>query len=360
MDVINHSTINKLPATWVKQLGKLLHSSDPEIRSAVLNLIKTRIIAELNPDLNQIVQDPKTPTDFRLKALSARLMSNPNLSATEFEMVLKYLGPKNESPVRQKASSLLTQVKLNESQLFTLAKEQVATADVFLLPNLVNAYKGVNSEAVGKALIAALQTSNDRLSNLSVQDIQKLFDTYPQSVQELLKPLLAILKEKQATRLAELQKLESQLRIKGDVAAGRALFFGKATCFGCHAVGVNGADFGPDLSNIGEIRSRHDILEAIVYPSASYAREYETSKIATKNSSYIGIIKEQLPDLVIIATGPGSKVRVPRSEILSIEPQSVSMMPPGLDKQLSIGELSDLISFLESLPNGMGQVKSHE
>ena len=360
VDVINHSTINKLPATWVKQLGKLLHSSDPEIRSAVLNLIKTRIIAELNPDLNQIVQDPKTPTDFRLKALSARLMSNPNLSATEFEMVLKYLGPKNESPVRQKASSLLTQVKLNESQLFTLAKEQVATADVFLLPNLVNAYKGVNSEAVGKALIAALQTSNDRLSNLSVQDIQKLFDTYPQSVQELLKPLLAILKEKQATRLAELQKLESQLRIKGDVAAGRALFFGKATCFGCHAVGVNGADFGPDLSNIGEIRSRHDILEAIVYPSASYAREYETSKIATKNSSYIGIIKEQLPDLVIIATGPGSKVRVPRSEILSIEPQSVSMMPPGLDKQLSIGELSDLISFLESLPNGMGQVKSHE
>ena len=123
---------------------------------------------------------------------------------------------------------------------------------------------------------------------------------------------------------------------------------------------MNGADFGPDLSNIGEIRSRHDILEAIVYPSASYAREYETSKIATKNSSYIGIIKEQLPDLVIIATGPGSKVRVPRSEILSIEPQSVSMMPPGLDKQLSIGELSDLISFLESLPNGMGQVKSHE
>ena len=361
IDVINHSDVKKLPESWVKQLGKLLHSSDPEIRSAVLNLIKSRSISVLNHDLNQIVQDPKTPTDFRLKALSARLMSNPDLSATEFEMVLKYLGPKNESPVRQEASRLLTQVKLSESQLVTLAKEQVATADIFLLPDLVNAYKGGNSEAAGKALIAALQTSQDkdRLSNLSVTDMQKLFETYPQSVQTASVPLINILKEKQASRLEELEKLQSQLK-RGDVASGRALFFGKATCLGCHSVGGKGGNFGPDLSNIGEIRSRHDILEAIMYPSASFAREHETSKIVTKNNSYLGIIKEQLPDVVIIQTGPDSKVRVPRSEITSIEPESVSMMPPGLLKQLSIQEISNLVSYLESLPNGMGQIKSNE
>jgi len=97
-----------------------------------------------------------------------------------------------------------------------------------------------------------------------------------------------------------------------------------------------------------------------MYPSASFAREHETSKIVTKSSSYLGIIKEQLPDVVIIATGPDSKVRVPRSEITSIEPESVSMMPPGLLKQLSIQEISDLVSYLESLPNGMGQIKSKE
>ncbi|MDP4284155.1 MAG: HEAT repeat domain-containing protein [Bacteroidota bacterium] len=361
IDVINHSDVKKLPGSWVTQLGKLLHSSDYEIRSAILNLIKSRSISVLNHDLNQIVQDPKTPTDFRLKALSARLMSNPDLSAAEFEMVLKYLGPKNESPVRQEASRLLTQVKLNESQLVTLAQEQVATADIFLLPDLVNAYKGGNSEAAGKALITALQTSQDkdRLSNLSVTDMQKLFETYPRTVQVASASLINILKEKQESRLEELEKLQSQLK-RGDVVAGRGLFFGKATCLGCHSVGGKGGDFGPDLSNIGEIRSRHDILEAIMYPSASFAREHETSKIVTKSSSYLGIIKEQLPDVIIIATGPGSKVRVPRSEITSIEPESVSMMPPGLLKQLSIQEISDLVSFLESLPNGMGQIKSNE
>jgi hypothetical protein len=30
------------------------------------------------------------------------------------------------------------------------------------------------------------------------------------------------------------------------------------------------------------------------------------------------------------------------------------MMPPGLDKQLSKEELSDLMAYLSSLPDGMG------
>jgi hypothetical protein len=71
------------------------------------------------------------------------------------------------------------------------------------------------------------------------------------------------------------------------------------------------------------------------------------------------VIKEQLPDVLVIATGPGSTVRVPRSEIVTVEPETVSLMPPGLLKQLNMQEISDLVAYLESLPTGMGQIKSH-
>lgn len=359
MDVINNARVDKLPASWVEQLGSLLHSNDHEIRSEVLGLIKSRRIASLDKTLNQIVQDTKAPTDFRLKALSARLMSDPKLSTAEFQTILQYLNPENESPVRQEASRLLTQAALSETQLTTLANQQVSKADIFLLPDLVSAYKGGNSEAAGKALITALEKAKDRLDNLSVADMQKLFESYPPAVQTASVALINILKQKQASRLAALEKLQSQLT-RGDVAEGRQLFFGKATCFSCHAVGREGGDFGPDLSNIGEIRSRHDILEAILYPSASFAREHETSAIKTKGSTYIGIVKEQLPDVIIIATGPGSVVRVPRNEILSVEPETNSLMPPGLLTQLSMQEISDLIAYLESLPNGLGQIKNNK
>lgn len=359
IEIMNHAEVSKLPDSWVKQLGGLLRSDDHDVRSAVLNLIKSRRISSLNEELHRIVQDTKVSTDFRLKALSARLMSAPDLSDAEFEMILTYLEPGHESPIRQEASRLLAQAKLSESQLIALAGKHISTADVFLLPNLVNVYKDGKSEAAGKALITALQNAGDRLDNLAVTDMQKLFGTYPPSVQVASAPLIEILKGKQASRLEELEKLQAGLT-KGDVGDGRALFFGKATCFSCHAVGGKGGDFGPDLSNIGEIRSRHDILEAMLYPSASFAREYETSKIATKTTVYTGVIKEQLPDVIILSTGPGSVVQVPRSEIVSIEPESVSLMPPGLLKQLNNQEISDLLAYLESLPDGMGQVKSHE
>src|SRR5690606_7948756 len=95
-------------------------------------------------------------------------------------------------------------------------------------------------------------------------------------------------------------------------------FFGKGTCFTCHAVGKEGSDFGPDLTNIGEIRSTHDLLEAIVFPSVSFAREYETYEIRTSDKTFTGIIRQQFRDAVLIATGPGQEVRIPREDILSI------------------------------------------
>ena len=135
------------------------------------------------------------------------------------------------------------------------------------------------------------------------------------------------------------------------------MFFGKGTCFTCHSVGGKGGVFGPDLSNIGEIRSKHDILEAIVYPSASFARAYETYKVVTGTTTYTGVIAEQLADAVMVTVGPGPGLRVSWADITSIEPHNVSMMPPGLDQQLSKEELSDLMAFLEALPDPMKRLK---
>ncbi len=158
------------------------------------------------------------------------------------------------------------------------------------------------------------------------------------------------LRQQQKHRLERLQQLESQLT-EGDVGQGRELFFGdRVICSSCHAVGGEGGGFGPDLTNIGEIRSRHDLLEAIMYPSVSFAREYETYQIETRSSSYRGVIVEQTPEMVLLQTGQESEVRISREDIVSTQQGTTSMMPPGLDQALSTQELSDLMVFLESLP----------
>jgi putative heme-binding domain-containing protein len=253
------------------------------------------------------------------------------------------------------AAKILVQAELTDAQLVTLAREQVAQADVFLLPRLVEAFEGSTSAPVGTALVSALQTSTERLENLSEEDLRALFMKYPAPVQTAAEPVMAALRQRHQERVTRLQAVAATLG-KGDVAVGRRLFFGKALCSSCHAVAAEGGTFGPDLTNVGEIRARHDILEAILYPSASFAREYDTYRVKTKTNSYTGIIAEQLSEAIVLSVGPGGKIRIPRGDIVSIETLNVSMMPPGLDQQLTPAEMADLMAYLEALPDRLDRL----
>jgi len=62
----------------------------------------------------------------------------------------------------------------------------------------------------------------------------------------------------------------------GDVRRGQLIFNNpKFACISCHSVGYRGGHLGPDLTSVGTIRTERDLLESIVYPSASFVRSYE-------------------------------------------------------------------------------------
>lgn len=355
MDVITQAHVVSIPIVWVQSLVKLLENGDEEIKSRVLGLIESRRIKSLNGQLNQIIQQEFARPDFRLKALSSKLLSEPNLSDKEFNMLFSYLGKANELPIRQMSARIISNAKLTEAQLGKLAVEQLAKIDLYLLPSLLSAFKNNKSEQIGLALVAALIATPYRLDNVSEEDLKELFKSHSLKIKILADPLLVSLAERNAGRLSKLTNIEAQLT-RGDVASGAKIFFGKGACSSCHAVAGKGAIFGPDLTNIGQIRSNHDILEAILYPNASFAREYETTKITTKTATYVGVLKDQLSDAIIISTGPGLQVRIPRSEIILIEPISISMMPVGLGEQLTPVELSNLMAYLNTLPDGLGNL----
>ena len=75
---------------------------------------------------------------------------------------------------------------------------------------------------------------------------------------------------------------------------GRRLFFGeKVACSSCHTIGTEGGHVGPDLTGIGAIRSGHDLLEAIVFPSASFVPGHEVFNVDTGNDRLSGVIRSQ-------------------------------------------------------------------
>jgi len=137
----------------------------------------------------------------------------------------------------------------------------------------------------------------------------------------------------------------------GDAKNGREIFFGaKANCAVCHAVSGAGGVLGPDLTKVGAIRTATDLMEAIVYPSASYVRSYEPVAVRVKSGEeHYGLIRDETQDALRLATSSATEVSLKRSQISAMTEGTMSLMPPGFDGLLTPKELIDVATYLMSL-----------
>jgi putative heme-binding domain-containing protein len=151
-----------------------------------------------------------------------------------------------------------------------------------------------------------------------------------------------------AQQRARLDELVSYLK-NADARRGAEVYrSAKAVCTTCHAMSNIGGTLGPDLTKIGAIRVERDLLEAIVYPSASFVRSYEPMLVKAKTGDQLGILKKDGPDEVVLANGPGTEAHIRRADVISLQPGEVSLMPQGFDGMLNPQELADVVAFLRT------------
>ena len=335
----------QFPAAWTAQLQlQLAPGMDAQVKSRVMQLVRLRGLASLSKQLQQVADDAKSTAELRVEAIATLLKSEPKFTDHNFDYLYSVLQGEKEASLRQEVATTLAQGELSEKQLLQLSTGFLPVADAFILPRIVPVFKGAHSVETGRALAAAL-TQSPSLSGFTPEYLEKVFEQYPDEVKSATAPLMAKLNEVRADRLTRLETLEKNIP-NGSLDSGRALFFGKATCATCHTIGANGGHFGPDLTSIQRDRSAHDLLEAIVYPSASFVREFESYRIKTKDGEHTGIIRERTPDAVIVATSAQTSVRIARADILSTEILDMSLMPQGFDQLLNNQEIADLMAFI--------------
>jgi putative membrane-bound dehydrogenase-like protein len=159
--------------------------------------------------------------------------------------------------------------------------------------------------------------------------------------------------EKLAHQQARLTELTKYLP-KGDPKRGKKLFYNtaKSLCITCHVLGDRGVEFGPDLTGIGSIRSEQDLLEAIVFPSASIARYYEMVSVETEKDQPVGLILRDAFDHITFSAAPGVEQAIAIKNIKKAQYSNVSLMPEVFDVLLKPEEIANLVAYLktETLP----------
>jgi putative heme-binding domain-containing protein len=172
---------------------------------------------------------------------------------------------------------------------------------------------------------------------------------YPPAVRRRANKLYTLIEAETAEQRGRLEDALSSLP-EGNVRRGQEVYHSaKAACSSCHALGYLGGRVGPDLTRIARIRNQRDLLEAIVFPSASLVQNYEPVAIVMDDGRvFNGLVQRETEDELTLATGPDKEVRITRSEIEEIKRSKTSVMPAGLDKQLTPQQLADLVEFLKT------------
>jgi putative membrane-bound dehydrogenase-like protein len=346
------ANLKEVPESWIAGLTAILSEGDAQLESDAIATVRAVRISKQRPAklvavLLHLARNSAAPVAVRLGALAAVPGGLTEVEPSLFTFLLAQLGPEQPVSTRALAADVFEHAKLNSEQLLVLA-DTLKTVGPMELDRLVDAFAQSADENVGRHLLAALKISPGRAA-LRLEMLKPRLAKFGPSVRKQAEELFAAVDADAAKQKARLEQLLLGLR-SGDVRRGQAVFqSAKAACSTCHAIGYLGGNVGPDLTHIGSIRSERDLLEAIVFPSASFVRSYEPWLVATKNGKlYNGILRKDAPDEVVLVTGANQEARIARADIDEMQPGKVSVMPAGLDQQLSPQQLADLVAFLKA------------
>ncbi len=336
---------------WTSAVKRLLMEGDEKILPATIRAARNLETVKSNapifsPALENIGRNNSHSVEVRLAALAAIPGGLKKVDPELLGFLSANLDPALPVSIRSESASLLGKSRLNDSQLMEL-NARLSTAGPLEMTRLLGAYEHSADEEVGLKLISTL-TDAKGLTSLRADLLKTTLAKYPPSVQEQSKTLLEVLNLDAAKQNARLDELLGSIK-DGDIRRGQAIFNSpKAACSSCHSIGYAGGQVGPDLTSIGQTRTERDLLESIVYPSASFVRSYEPMIVRTKSDEeYSGVVKKDAADEIVLATGPTTEARISRQDIADMRPGTVSVMPAGLDQQLSRQELADLVVFLK-------------
>lgn len=341
---------SKIPLheSWVNPLGKGLASDDVELVQKTIAAIAGLATDRFDQSLQPIGNDPKRSVLLRVLAMEAASGRDGRLTESAFALLAGLIEKGGNSNELSRAVGLIGNANLSKDQLLRLAP-LLQQAGPMEIRNLLPPFERSSDADVRVAFLNAMEQSRSLLS-VPPPELSDIIKSYPEELRERGNLLLERLEQNEQQRLNRLDALLAKLT-QGDAARGRTLFLSeKSKCSTCHRVNEEGGRVGPDLSTIGANRSSIDLLESIVFPSATLVRDYQSYQIlTTEGQTLTGLIVRDTGDEVYIQQQMGEPIRMARKDIESLLPSTVSLMPNGLDQALTEAELLDVVAYLKSL-----------
>jgi putative membrane-bound dehydrogenase-like protein len=337
-----------LHETWTDSLNEWLASDDDKILATTLQAVASIKTDRFDKLLTGLVADTTKSASIRLSAVEAIMRHSPRPYPEAFGFLTSLLQETASPQERATSARVLSNAILTTEQLTELT-EQLPYAGPLELRLLIQPYRRDVDRRTSVAFLNALAKARS-FSALAESEVSDVVERFPKDLLPLGNELLVKLRRLDEQKRAQLDDLLPAIG-SGVPSRGKTVFFAeKNRCITCHRIGSEGGQIGPDLTAIGRIRTEKDILESIVFPSSSLAREFEPYTILLNDGRLMsGIVVHETNDTLHIQQAEGKPQVVARRDIESVVPSTISIMPQGLDKPISKQDLADLVAYLRSL-----------
>ena len=331
-----------------------------------LNNESAELIVLIKAQINDFLQEPDTEI---LIAIGQML---GNLSISDYNSQLDDIMKNNKDP-KIRSSMLTTLNKLNYGKIEASIKrgmedisEEVRTTAVGLLENLniskenlpsiiAPIFKNGSTKEQQKVLTVLGNLPSDKSEDILNKLIDQLLQgkISPSITLDLKEAVQASKSEALIAKLAPLVKNKntldaySETLFGGDNGSGSNYFMYNSTaqCVRCHTLNGQEGTVGPSLSNIGNILTREELLQALIEPSARLSPGFGSVVLTLKNGQTVtGVLMEEHSEELILKTSEAEPMEIHKSRITK-RTNIPSSMPP-MGAIMSKREIRDMIEFL--------------
>ena len=195
------------------------------------------------------------------------------------------------------------------------------------------------------SVLAAVESNFVKRGDLERDKKQLLMNHSNAQVRERSRKLFG--SEVNSDRAKVVAAYQDILDLDGEMARGRAVFTKK--CAVCHQVGELGHQVAPNLASV-QNKSPADLLIALLDPNREAQPNFNVYNVVTQQGrTYSGIIASESTNSITLRRAEAKQDVILRSNIDELMSTGTSLMPEGLEKDLTRQELADVITFVKSI-----------
>lgn len=259
----------------------------------------------------------------------------------DLELLGKLLRPQEPPEIQSAALLALVQRGAGETPRFLLADWNSHSPQA--RQNILNVLL-VREDWAGK-LLAAIEAGQIDASQLDASRRQTMLVHKSPELRARAEKLFATAGSEDRRRV--IASNQDVLKLAPDVARGRAVFAKR--CAACHKLDDTGHDVGPNLAALSD-RSPPAMLTAILDPNRAVEDKFRDYQVLLHDGRVLtGLLLAETSASLTVAGAEGKQTTVLRTDIEQLRATGKSLMPDGLEKDLSKQDLADLLALLAAL-----------